>query len=90
MIAVMVIPMAVSIMAIVQVKTLAVDTTVSHNVICFTPDNCAVEVNGIWYRIDGVIGMDATIPDDYIPEEHQPDDHVERIQPRIPFDIPIE
>jgi hypothetical protein len=66
LIACMIIPMAISVMAIIEVRAVS-RVTVDHTVICFTPDICAVQSNNIWYRIDGVIDMDATIPDEYVP-----------------------
>lgn len=34
-------------------------------IVCFEPNICAIEVYSKWYRIDGVIVMDETVPDEY-------------------------
>jgi hypothetical protein len=59
------IPTAVSLMAIIEVRAITREAAI-YNVICLAPDICAVHANNIWYRIDGVIDMDAITPDGYV------------------------
>ena len=65
MMALLVIPTAISILLAIQIKN--VHTQVEHNIVCFTNDNCAIHVNGVWYKINGVIDMDSVIPQEYKP-----------------------
>ena len=81
LIAGIIIPIAVSIMAIVEVRSID-HIIVDHTVVCITSDTCAIHVNNIWYRIDGVIDMDEMIPDKYQP--------IVPTIPEITIDIPIE
>jgi len=68
-IALMIIPTAISIFVAIEVKSM---TSLAHEavsgepqIVCFDPDVCAIEVHSKWYRISGVIKMDETIPEEY-------------------------
>jgi len=69
MLALLVIPTAISIFVALEVKNVRDITNQVVNgepqIVCFDPDVCAIEVQGKWYRIDGVISMDETVPDEY-------------------------
>lgn len=65
----LVVPTIVSIMVSFQLKTLEkniniVDKT-APQIICFTAELCAIKVQDKWYRINGIIDLDAVTPDEY-------------------------
>lgn len=62
----MLIPTAISIFLAIEIKRIT--GTVDGNepqIVCFEENICAIEVYEKWYRIDGVILMDETIPEEY-------------------------
>lgn len=63
------IPTLISITVAFQLKTLKSGIVIAEDkepqIVCFEPNVCAIEVYGKWYRIDGVIIMDETVPDEY-------------------------
>ena len=65
----MLILMGVSVFLALQVKNMTDHThdADSDHVVCFSLEMCAINVNGIWYQIEGTIDMDETIPDNYLP-----------------------
>ena len=67
--ALMIIPTAVSIFVALEVKSVSDLTNAAVNgepqIVCFDADVCAIEVHGKWYRIDGVISMEDTVPEEY-------------------------
>tara|TARA_R110000851_G_scaffold227207_1_gene380030 strand:- start:113 stop:433 length:321 start_codon:yes stop_codon:yes gene_type:complete len=71
--ALMIIPTAVSIFVALEVKNVGDLTNAAVNgepqIVCFDADVCAIEVHGKWYRIDGVISMEDTVPEEYKLEE---------------------
>jgi hypothetical protein len=73
MLALMIIPTAVSIFVALEVKSVGELTNAAVNgepqIVCFDADVCAIEVHGKWYRIDGVISMEDTVPEEYKLEE---------------------
>jgi hypothetical protein len=80
-IALLLIPTAISIYVAIEVKSM--DKTghaANSDIICFNAELCVLEVHGIWYRIDGVIDMENTIPDEY----RSPDTINETMDPAIP------
>ena len=73
LLALMIIPTAVSIFVALEVKNANTIVNQAFNsepqIVCFDPDVCAIEVRGKWYRISGVISMEHTVPDEYRLEE---------------------
>jgi hypothetical protein len=73
MLAFMIIPTAISIFVALEVRSVSDLTDAAINgepqIVCFDADVCAIEVQGKWYRIDGVISMDDTVPEEYKLEE---------------------
>jgi len=69
MLALMIIPTAVSIFVALEVKDANTIVNQAFNsepqIVCFDPDVCAIEVQGKWYRISGVISMEQTVPEEY-------------------------
>jgi hypothetical protein len=63
------IPTLVSLTVAYQFKTMesrvAAPANLEPQIVCFEPNICAIEVRGKWYRIDGVILMDQTVPEEY-------------------------
>lgn len=84
MIALLVLPTAISIFIVLEVKgggmTSDHMTNNEPQIVCFDTDVCAIEVNNKWYRISGVIRMDETVP-----EEYRLEDLVDRFK-EIPID----
>lgn len=64
MFALLAIPTMISIFLAIEVNEIT-DATPQSRLICLTDDHCAMEVGGIWYRINGVIDMEDLIPDEY-------------------------
>jgi hypothetical protein len=64
-----VIPTLISIYVLSQVKALDEKVSTmedtSPRLVCLTTENCAIEINGKWYSISGVIDMESTIPPEY-------------------------
>jgi hypothetical protein len=73
MLALMIIPTAISIFVALEVRSVNDLTHAALNgepqIVCFDADVCAIEVQGKWYRIDGVISMEDTVPEEYKLEE---------------------
>lgn len=59
--ALLIIPTILTIWLTLQVR--AVDR--EPEIVCLTPDQCVMEVQGVWYRISGVIDMDAIVPQEF-------------------------
>ena len=69
----LVIPTLISITVALQFKSFkaaeAGPIEKEPQIVCFEPNICAIEVYKKWYRIDGVIVMDETVPEEYRLEE---------------------
>lgn len=67
------IPTFISITVAFQLKTIKTSVVgpveKEPQIVCFEPNICAIEVYKKWYRIDGVIVMDETVPEEYRLEE---------------------
>src|SRR6056297_1078035 len=65
-----IIPTAITIMIAIEVRSMKTLTDIALHgepqIVCFEQDICAIEVYGKWYRIDGVIKMDETVPEEYL------------------------
>ena len=65
----MAIPTLVSLTVAYQFKSMESRVEVvadkEPQIVCFEPNICAIEVYNKWYRIDGVIIMDQTVPEEY-------------------------
>ena len=66
-----IVPTAISVFLAFEVRSTANYVrdaeSVEKQIVCFTPDMCAIEVAGVWYQIAGVIDMAETIPEEYLP-----------------------
>ena len=74
----MLVPTVISVFLAIQVRTILDQQStaiVEEQIICFTEEQCAIQVNGVWYQISGVINMTETIPEEYLPgpDETAPD-----------------
>jgi hypothetical protein len=67
--ALLTIPTAISIFVAIEVKAMGDVAIGAFNsapqVVCFDESVCAIEVRGRWFRIDGVISMEDTVPEEY-------------------------
>lgn len=61
-------PLLISLFLAYQVREMARHTHGNelNQIVCFSDSMCAIQVNGIWYHIDGVIDMSETIPEEYL------------------------
>ena len=67
-------PTAICIFLAVQLRTMSEQsiTPDQEQLVCFAADQCAIQVNGIWYQISNVIDMTETIPKEYLPVNDEP------------------
>ena len=69
LLALLIIPTAISIFVALQVKAMNELTNVvvhgEPQIVCFDAEICAIEVHGKWYVIAGVIDMENTVPEEY-------------------------
>jgi hypothetical protein len=65
-------PTTISIFLAIQVRAILETQTGNEQLVCFATQQCAIEVNGIWYQISNVIDMSETIPPNYLPPTPQP------------------
>ena len=86
--ALMLIPTAISIFIAIQIKnTDEVEPFrggKTPQIVCFSPDVCAIQVQNNWYRINGIIKMDEVVPEEYrlqelVDEANNPDPIAEPI-----------
>jgi hypothetical protein len=72
----MLVPTVISVFLAIQVRTILDQQStaaIEEQIVCFTESQCAIQVNGVWYQINGVINMTETIPEEYLPE---PEDEI--------------
>lgn len=90
----MVVPTVISVYLGIQFKNInkvRIESSVTENqVICFQADICALSVGSKWYRVNGIIDMSTTIPEEYrLPPENTilPPEDKSSEYPNVPNNI---